>query len=124
MGKAKETRKAYEYAASTKATFGSLHPVSQSELLYALLGPRRGATPAPVGSSTGQQPFVEPAKSGRSTCVVCGEKIEKDTLRVAIEKDIDTPQFKGRGNVYVHAKQSCMAGCPELKDFQWNPQSR
>lgn len=99
--------------------FGKLHPVSQSELLYAFKGPGgrdrpaprdraaargRTARQAPSGASTGTGdfPYAEVAKSGRSSCLVCKKKIEKDTVRVAIERKIETAGFSGVRPGYLH----------------------
>jgi hypothetical protein len=109
----------YTAPADDPTPFGDLHPVSQSELLYALLGqrdrpaPARSAPAAP--SSGGRAPFVERAKSGRSTCVVCGEKIPAEALRIGVERMIDTGSFTKLGPVFLHATPGCIAGCPELQ---------
>lgn len=50
----------------------------------------------------GRYPFAELAKSSRSKCVVCGEKIEKGTVRIGVERVIETPNFTGRGAAYLH----------------------
>jgi hypothetical protein len=60
----------------------------------------------------GRFPFAELAKSSRSKCVVCGEKIEKGTVRIGVERLIETPNFTGRGAAYLHP--GCREGCPEL----------
>jgi len=129
LAEAEEGDEAYQYVSAADATFGALHPVSQSELLYALLarGEQGKAPPAPPrprsgpASRDGAGPvaaFVEAAKTGRSKCVVCGQGIEKGAQRVGFEREIDTPQFQGRANVFVHAMEGCIAGCPELQGFR------
>jgi len=47
-------------------------------------------------------PFAERAPSGRSTCIECERKIEKDELRIAIEREIETGSFMSRGAGYLH----------------------
>lgn len=48
-------------------------------------------------------PFVERATTGRSKCMQCDEAIEKGTLRVAIEREVDTGTFVRKGPGYLHA---------------------
>lgn len=97
-------------------TFDELHVVTISELLLDLElahGRNFDAPPPPAPASRGAQPVVERAKSGRSKCVVCGEPIAKDSLRVGIERMIETPAFRGRATVWLHP--ACRDGAPELE---------
>ena len=48
-------------------------------------------------------PFAERAKTSRSTCLHCSESIEKGTLRIAIEREVDTGAFVTTGSGYLHA---------------------
>ena len=48
-------------------------------------------------------PFAERAKTSRSTCLQCSESIEKGTLRVAVEREVDTGAFVTTGAGYLHA---------------------
>ncbi len=48
-------------------------------------------------------PYAERAPSGRSKCLVCGEAIDKDDLRVAIEREVDTGSFTAKSAGYLHA---------------------
>ena len=48
-------------------------------------------------------PYAERAPTGRAKCVACGQTIEKDALRVAFEREVDTGAFKTKGAGYVHA---------------------
>lgn len=50
----------------------------------------------------GTFPYAENAPSGRSRCMACEENIEKDTLRIAIEREVDTGTFKTKGAGYLH----------------------
>ena len=40
--------------------------------------------------------------NGRSKCLSCEEAIEKDTLRVAVEREVDTGAFVTKGPGYLH----------------------
>lgn len=113
-------------AVTCKKAFGSLHPVTVSEILHDLeaitakaggseKGASPGAKPAASGAGlpqTGRHPFAELAKSSRSICVVCSKPIAKDTVRIGIERMIETPQFTGKGTAWCHA--DCRANAPEL----------
>ena len=50
----------------------------------------------------GTFPYAENAPTGRSKCMACEESIAKDTLRVAIEREVDTGTFKTKGAGYLH----------------------
>jgi hypothetical protein len=50
----------------------------------------------------GTFPYAENAPSGRSKCMACEESIAKDTLRIAIEREVDTGTFKTKGAGYLH----------------------
>ncbi len=47
-------------------------------------------------------PYAERASTGRSKCLSCEEAIEKDQLRVAIEREVDTGAFVTKGPGYLH----------------------
>lgn len=120
----------------SKEPIAELHPVSQSELLYDLhraMGDLRpgqesvGDSPGPttvdsaepidVGlPQTGKYPFAEAAKSSRSKCVICEEKIEKATIRIGIARKIATDHFSGVGTAWLHA--DCRSKCPELSGMK------
>lgn len=53
-------------------------------------------------------PYAEHAPTGRSSCLACQKPIGKGELRVAIERDVDTGNFVGRGAGYLHA--ACASG--------------
>ncbi len=116
-------------AVTCKKAFGTLHAVTVSEILHDLeaitgkaggaeKGATSSATPAAPGAAgaglpqTGRHPFAELAKSSRSVCVVCSKPIAKDTVRIGIERLIETPQFTGKGTAWCHA--DCRTGAPEL----------
>lgn len=59
-------------------------------------------------------PYAELAPSGRSSCQVCGDKIEKDEWRIAVEREIDAGNFTRKGAGYLHP--SCASeyeDCPD-----------
>ncbi len=60
---------------------------------------------AKVKAAPGERPFpfAERASTGRSKCMQCDEAIEKDSLRVAIEREVDTGTFVRKGPGYLHA---------------------
>ncbi|MDQ3364183.1 MAG: DUF4132 domain-containing protein [Myxococcota bacterium] len=96
--------------------FDRLHPVTLSELLWDLETAHGGAVAASraAGSAvpTSTSPVVERAKSGRARCVVCAATITKASLRIGIERLIETPAFSGLATVWVHPH--CRDGVPEL----------
>lgn len=59
-------------------------------------------------------PYAELAPSGRSSCLVCTEKIAKDEPRVAIEREIDAGGFTRMGAGYLHPK--CAMNYAETPD--------
>ena len=52
-------------------------------------------------------PYVDRAPTGRAKCMQCDEAIEKGSLRVAVEREVDTGSFVTRGAGYLHPK--CVA---------------
>jgi len=52
-------------------------------------------------------PYVDHAPTGRAKCMQCEEPIEKGSLRVAVEREIDTGAMVTRGAGYLHPK--CVA---------------
>jgi poly [ADP-ribose] polymerase len=49
-------------------------------------------------------PYADKAPTGRARCLQCREAIDKDTLRVAIERELDTGTMVTRGAGYLHPK--------------------
>jgi hypothetical protein len=47
-------------------------------------------------------PYAEHAPTSRSSCISCGEKLEKGDIRVAIETEVDTGAFTRKGPGYLH----------------------
>jgi len=47
-------------------------------------------------------PYAEKAPTSRSKCLKCGETFEKDTLRVAIQREVDTGAFTAKSAGYLH----------------------
>ena len=47
-------------------------------------------------------PYADKAPTGRARCLQCSQSIEKDSLRVAIEREIDTGAMVTKGAGYLH----------------------
>lgn len=63
------------------------------------------AAPPKAGSKGGPKaafPYAERASTGRSKCMQCDEAIEKGTMRVAVEREVDTGSFTTTGPGYLH----------------------
>ncbi len=58
-------------------------------------------TRAPAGERP--FPFAERASTGRSKCMQCDALIEKGSLRVAVEREVDTGSFVRKGPGYLHS---------------------
>jgi hypothetical protein len=54
------------------------------------------------GAAKGVYPYAERAATGRSKCIRCDEAIEKGTLRIAVEREVDTGSFTTTGPGYLH----------------------
>jgi len=54
------------------------------------------------GQKPSSFPYAERAKTSRSTCLQCSESIEKGTLRIAVEREVDTGAFVTTGAGYLH----------------------
>jgi hypothetical protein len=52
-------------------------------------------------------PYADRAPTGRAKCMQCEEPIAKDSIRVAVEREIDTGSMVTRGAGYLHPK--CVA---------------
>ena len=59
------------------------------------------------GAKPGGFPYADHAPTGRAKCMQCEEPIEKDSFRVAVEREIDTGAIVTRGAGYLHPK--CVA---------------
>lgn len=86
-------------------------PVELGETLAAYVGPvpEREALELQISEGKKRQkprtfPYAERAPSGRSRCLVCGEPIEKNELRIAVEREIETGGFVTRGAGYLHVR--------------------
>lgn len=49
-------------------------------------------------------PYVDHAPTGRASCMQCSETIEKASIRVAVEREVDTGGFMRRTPGYLHPK--------------------
>lgn len=47
-------------------------------------------------------PYADKAPTGRATCQGCGEKIAKDSIRVAFERELDRGAGPTKGAGYLH----------------------
>ncbi|HEY5945856.1 MAG TPA: hypothetical protein VIV40_10210, partial [Kofleriaceae bacterium] len=56
-------------------------------------------------------PYADKAPTGRAKCIQCSQPIEKDSVRVAIEREIDTGAMVTKGAGYMHPK--CVAAYEE-----------
>ena len=52
-------------------------------------------------------PYADKAPTGRAKCMQCEEPIAKDSIRIAVEREIDTGATVTRGAGYMHPK--CVA---------------
>ncbi|MDQ3341156.1 MAG: TIGR02996 domain-containing protein [Myxococcota bacterium] len=73
-------------------------------------GPAQGGFTAEVLVQSGRYPFAERAKSGTSKCVACKEAIERDSVRIGIERVLDAV---GKVTSWVHP--ACRNKVPELQ---------
>ena len=67
------------------------------------------------GDGESAYPYADHAPTGRASCIVCGEKLEKGSVRVAVEREIDTGSFTRKGPGYLHP--SCIDDHAEQEDF-------
>ena len=65
--------------------------------------------PDEVLPQTGEFPLVQPAKSGRSKCIMCKKAIKKGALRIGVQRKHEEI---GTITAWLHAE--CRDGCPEL----------
>jgi poly(ADP-ribose) polymerase-like protein len=49
-------------------------------------------------------PYADRAPTGRAKCMQCETPIEKDSIRIAVEREIDTGSMVTRGAGYMHPK--------------------
>lgn len=66
-----------------------------------------------AGNLHADYPYAERAPNGRARCRVCGNPVEKGTLRVAFERVVETGMGVQRGAGYVHS--TCTLGFDEAK---------
>jgi len=58
-------------------------------------------------------PYADKAPTGRARCIQCSQPIEKDSVRVAIEREIDTGAMVTKGAGYLHP--ACVAAYVEAQ---------
>jgi len=54
------------------------------------------------GGQKAQYPYAERASTSRSKCLQCDEAIEKGTMRVSVEREVETGSFSTIGPGYLH----------------------
>jgi hypothetical protein len=79
------------------ATFTGTVP-DRDKLDAILAAPPKAAKGGPKAAF----PYAERAATGRSKCMQCDEAIEKGTLRVAVEREVETGSFAATGPGYLH----------------------
>jgi len=62
----------------------------------------------------GGMPYSDRAPTGRAKCMQCGEPIAKDSLRVAVERELEVGATMQTGAGYLHP--ACVAAHAEAKD--------
>lgn len=81
--------------------------VPDRDALIALAsGPKKAAV------APGTYPYAEVAKTGRASCLGCQKPIAKDALRVAVERQVETPQGTMARPGYYHL--ACAKGAPSV----------
>ena len=63
----------------------------------------------------GGTPFADRAPTGRAKCLQCSEAIAKDTLRVAVERELTVGMQQQTGNGYLHP--ACVGAYLEAKSL-------
>lgn len=82
----------------TEALKSFVGPVpNRAEIDAALAGGQ-----AKAAASDRPFPYAELASTGRSKCMQCDEAIEKGTVRIAVEREVDTGSFMRKGPGYLH----------------------
>ncbi|HEY4175971.1 MAG TPA: hypothetical protein VGM90_04040 [Kofleriaceae bacterium] len=88
-------------------------PAELTEALKAYVGdvPDRAALEAAIAEAytkgsgkPGGFPYVDKAPTGRAKCLQCREAIEKDSLRVAVERDLEMQGAMQKSAGYLHPK--------------------
>lgn len=72
-------------------------------------------------AAAGALPNADLAPTGRAKCIQCGNAIEKGSVRIGVEREVDTGSFTTKGAGYLHpacteawAKGGYPAGLPAL----------
>lgn len=99
-------------AALEQALSGYAGDVPEREALTAAM--KAGADqPAPKRAS-GALPTADLAPTGRAKCIHCSEAIAKGSVRIAVEREVDTGSFVTKGAGYLHP-----ACCAAWADGGW-----
>ncbi len=73
---------------------------NRHELDAILASPAKGKASAVKASAV--FPYAERASTSRSKCQACEQLIDKGTLRIAVEREVDTGSFVTTGPGYLH----------------------
>ncbi|HEX5058005.1 MAG TPA: hypothetical protein VFV99_01540 [Kofleriaceae bacterium] len=60
-------------------------------------------------------PYADKAPTSRAKCMQCSQTIDKDSVRIAVEREIDTGAMVTKGAGYMHPK--CVAEYCETHDM-------
>jgi Poly(ADP-ribose) polymerase and DNA-Ligase Zn-finger region len=85
------------------------HPREMKETLAAFSGEiaNRAEVEAALQAALSDQktfPYAEWAPTGRSRCLQCREPIDKDTLRIAVEREVEMGGVARAGAGYLHSQ--------------------
>jgi poly [ADP-ribose] polymerase len=85
------------------------HPKEMQEAMAAYTGefPNREEVDKAVQAALSEfksMPFAEWAPTGRSRCLHCRENIDKDTLRIAVEREVEMGGVPRPGVGYLHPR--------------------
>lgn len=60
-------------------------------------------------------PYADKAPTGRARCMQCSQGIDKDSIRIAVEREIDTGAMVTKGAGYMHP--ACVAAYVEANSL-------
>jgi len=83
------------------------HPREMKEAMAAFTGEiaNRAEVEAAIGEALSQLksfPYAEFASTGRSRCLACRNPIDKDSLRIAVEREVEMGGIARAGAGYLH----------------------
>lgn len=110
----------YDSAFSDGESFRYYHLLCAAKKLPALVKPALAAYTGPLenkaevekaiedamkkgkGSAAAPFPHADIAANGRAKCMLCSETLEKGKVRVAVEREVETPMGSRKGAGYLH----------------------